>query len=68
MQVLVNKGMVFDYINMPPLNHKLLMLTTDNIMVVGAWKGPAPELNKHYKGWCGLPARDKALETQLGYR
>lgn len=67
MQVHVNKDCRFNYVDMPPLNHKLLLLTKDNIMVVGAWKGPKPGENKTYKGWAGLPDRDKALERQLGY-
>lgn len=67
MQVFVAKGFVFEYVKMPPLNHKLLLLTKDNVMVVGAWKGGPPGENKSYKGWCGCPDRDKALERELGY-
>lgn len=67
MLVHVNKDCVFDYVNMPPLNHKLLLLTKDNVMVVGAWKGEAPGYNKSYKGWCGLPSRNKEIEKTLGY-
>lgn len=68
MQVFVNKGTKFNYVDMPPLNHKLLLLTKDNVMVVGCWKGPVPGENKTFKAWSGLPDRDKELETQMGYR
>lgn len=67
MQVHVNKAVTFDYVNMPPLNHKLLLLTKDNIMVVGAWKGEPPGSNKTYKGWAGLPSRNREIERTLGY-
>lgn len=67
MQIHVNKDCVFDYVNPPPLNHKLLLLTKDNVMVVGAWKGGPPGDNKTYKAWCGLPDRDKVAERALGY-
>lgn len=68
MQICVAKDLVFEYIKMPPLNHKLLLLTKGNVMVVGAWHGGPPGDNKQYKGWAGLPDRDKALERELGFR
>lgn len=67
MRVHVNPNCIFEYVKMPPLNEKLLLLTKDNVMVVGAWKGGPPGENKTYKGYCGLPDRDKDLERKLGY-
>lgn len=66
MQIFVNKDTVFEYVKPAPLNHKLLLLTKDNVMVVGAWKGGPPGENKTYKAWCGLPDRDKDLERKMG--
>lgn len=51
----------------PPLNHKLLLLTKDNVLVVGAWKGLPLGENKTYKAWASLPKRNKDLEKELGY-
>lgn len=51
----------------PPLNTKLMLLTKDNQVVTGPWKGAPLGENKTYKAWSGLLKRDKALERQLGY-
>lgn len=69
MQTHVHTGLVFDYINPAPLNQQLILLTKDYRVEFGAWKGPAlPDNNKTYIGWHGLPARDKALERELGFK
>lgn len=69
MQTHVHPGLVFDYINPAPLNQRLLLLTKDFQVETGAWKGPAlPGVNKTYIGWHGMPARDKALERELGFK
>jgi len=67
MKVHVNKASTWDYLNPPPLNTKLLLLTKDNQCVVGAWKGEAIGYNRTYKAWQGLPDRDQARERELGY-
>jgi hypothetical protein len=51
----------------PPLNTKLMLLTHDNQLVTGPWKGRPLGQNETYKAWSGLPRRDKALEKALGY-
>lgn len=68
MKVCVNKDWPFEYIKKPPLNQKLLLLTKDNVLVVGVWKGEPLGQNKTYKAWAGCPDRNKELESQLGYR
>lgn len=67
MRVHVNKACPWDYVNPPPLNTKLLLLTKDNQCVVGPWKGDPIGSNKTYKAWQGCPDRDQELERQLGY-
>lgn len=68
MRIHVNPDSVWEYNKQPPLNTKILMLTKDNQCVVGVWKGEPIGSNKTYKGWSGLPDRDKDLEQKLGYR
>lgn len=68
MQIHVHPGLVFDYVNPPPLNQRLILLTKDHRYEFGPWKGEAPGLNKTYLGWHGMPDRDKETERQLGYR
>lgn len=68
MQVHIHEGLVFDYVNMPPLNHRLILLTKDNRIEYGPWRGAAPGFNKTYKGWHGLPARDLEIERQQVYK
>ena len=51
----------------PPLNTKIMLLTKDNQLVIGVWKGAPLGENKTYKAWSGLPRRDKDLERQMGY-
>lgn len=57
MRICLAKGAVWDYSSLPPLNEKLLLLTKDNQVLVGAWRGGPPGENKTYKAWYGLPAR-----------
>ncbi len=52
----------------PPLNVKLQLLTKDNVVVYGPWKGEPLGQNKTYKAWAGLCKRDKDLELKLGHR
>lgn len=68
MQVFTVPGTVFNYVDMPPLNQRLLLLTKDNRIEVGPWKGAAPGFNKSFKAWYGLPERDKEIERQLGFQ
>lgn len=68
MQIFAEDKPHFRYTEAPPLNHKLLLLTKDNVLVVGAWKGGPIGENRTYKAWSGLPKRNKELESQLGYR
>lgn len=67
MKVCVNKDCVFEYVKQPPLNQMLILLTKDNKPVFGAWKGLPLGENKTYKGWIGMPDRDKELERLMGY-
>lgn len=66
----------FRYTEPAPLNTKLLLLTHDNMCVVGVWKGPAlsgrpvapgERPSSSFKAWAGLPERDKEVERQLGW-
>lgn len=68
MRVHVNPDHHFEYVEKPPLNKKLLLLTKDNVLVVGPWKGEPIGSNRTYKAWAGLPDRDKELERKLGYQ
>ncbi len=68
MQILTTEALIFEYIKQPPLNHKLLLLTKDNVLVLGPWKGEPIGDNRTYKGWAPLPKRDKELESKMGYR
>lgn len=68
MQIHVHAGLVFDYVNPPPLNQRLTLLTKDNRIEFGAWRGEPPGRNKTLKAWCGCPARDMAIERELEYR
>ncbi len=66
MKTLTAPNCNFDYLNPAPLNTNLVLLTHDNKVVTGPWKGPAlPARNGQYKAWAGQPARDKLLESQL---
>jgi hypothetical protein len=69
MQVFAEAVPRWRYLNteQPPLNTKLLLLTKDNMLVTGAWKGGPLSENKTYKAWSGLPDRNKELEKLLGY-
>ncbi len=67
MKICVDKSNVWEYIKQPPLNERLLLLTKDNRMVDGPWKGEPLGQNKTYKAWKGCPDRNKDLERQLGY-
>lgn len=68
MRIHVNKACKWEYIEQPPLNTKIALLTKDNQCVIGPWKGDPLPHNKTYKAWQGLYDRDKDLETKLGYR
>lgn len=62
MQVCIHEDLVFDYVNMPPLNMRLVLLTKDHRYEIGPWKGEAPGFNKNLLGWHGLGARDLEIE------
>lgn len=68
MQIHTHDGNLFEYVKMPPLNQRLILLTKDNRIEFGAWRGDAPGFNKTYKAWHGAPARDAEIERQLGFR
>ena len=68
MKICVNKEAVFEYVKPAPLNHKLLLLTHGGVCVVGVWRGEQVGSNGTYRGWAGLPGRDKELEEKMGYR
>lgn len=68
MQICIHQGNVFEYVKMPPLNQRLILLTHDNRYEFAAWKGAPPGLNKTYKAWHGAPARHAEIERQLGFK
>lgn len=70
MQVFAEENPRYRYLDteQPPLNVKLQLLTKDNVVVYGPWKGEPLGRNKTYKAWAGLCKRNKDLESQLGYR
>lgn len=64
------------YTEPAPLNTKLVLLTFDNQMVVGVWKGPplsgmpaAPGERPRgtFKAWHYPVSRDKEVEKHLGW-
>lgn len=67
MQVFSEEVPHYRYTEQPPLNVRLLLLTKDNVMVQGPWKGDPLGQNKTYKAWSGFPKRDKVVEHALGY-
>jgi hypothetical protein len=67
MRVAVDKDTAWDYVNQPPLNHKMLLLCKDNVAVIGVWRGEPLGQNKTFKAWRGLPDRDRDLEIKMGY-
>lgn len=68
MKVAEHPNITFNYISAPPLNVRLALLEKDNTITFGPWKGEPPGQNRRYKGWALCPARDLALEKQMGYR
>lgn len=68
MQILTIPGLKFNYVDMPPLNHRLMLLTKDNRLEFGPWKGEAPGFNKSLKAWSGVPERCMETERQLGFK
>jgi len=67
MKVHTDLASVWEYLQQPPKNVRLLLLTKDNRTEVGPWKGEPLGSNRTYKAWCGLPARDDEIEIELGY-
>lgn len=55
----------FEYTVPAPLNTRLILLTKDGRIEVGAWKGEPPGWNRTYLGWAPLPARDAGTENLL---
>lgn len=77
MKIVSEAAPYWRYTEPAPLNSKILLLTHDNQCVVGVWKGPpldgmpAPAGERpqgSYKAWAGLPERNKATESMLGWR
>jgi len=67
MKIFVNKNCPWEYVQQPPLNTKIQLLTKDNQCVIGTFKGEPLPHNRTYKAWQGLPDRDQGMERALGY-
>ena len=55
----------FEYGRPAPLNTRLILLTKDGRVEVGAWKGEPPGWNRTYLAWAPLPQRNPAKEAAM---